>query len=306
MAALSGLRSGSAAKQHESENPLPLSIDYRSTDEDGVIWYEVSSPHNGRGTHVLRVLTPAKPATGVPHNFLYALPVEPELGTMYGDGLKTLRDLGAQDRYNLTIVMPSFAVDPWYADNPHDPSLRYESFMTKDLVPWVRRNFELTGDEQNWLIGFSKSGFGATDLLLRNPYVFALAASFDFPARMASYKRFNSSSAGAYGTNANFRANYRLTRGFVETRKAPFLAKNRIWIGGGETYPRDVDDYDALLTSMGIPHTTAMSQPILHTWNDEWVEGALHALSLQGADLGGTQDVARTSSRAFASHPGID
>ena len=281
--------------------PLALEIHYRTTDADGVLWYEVRSPHNGPGAHFLRVLPPTNPAPGVAHNFLYTLPVQPEQRTTYGDGLETLLDLGAHDRYNVTIIVPSFAVDPWYADNANDPRRRYESFMTKDLAPWVTRNLARTGDEQNWLLGFSKSGYGAATLLLRNPDVFTSAASFDFPARMANYKDFEGSSKRVYGTNANFQANYRLTHSFVNTRKAPFLTKNRIWIGGGETFPEHVDDYDALLTEVGIAHTTAISEPIPHVWHGGWVPTALNALSLQGSALAGTREPARTSAQTSRS-----
>ena len=208
---------------------------YLSTDSNGVASYAVKSPDDGYGTHVLRVLAPTNPAPGVPHNFLYVLPVEPELGTTYGDGLETLRGLNAQNQYNLTIIEPSFAMDPWYADNPNDPNLHYESFVTNDLVPWVTQNLTPpaasqplappTGPGQNWLIGFSKSGIGGEDLLLKHPDVFALAASWDFPADMATYNQFGSSSANQYGTDANFQANYRLTSTFVDARKAPFLTR---------------------------------------------------------------------------------
>ncbi len=51
-----------------------------------------------------------------------------------------MRTLDAQDQYNLTIVEPAFWIDPWYADNLNDPSLHYETFVTKDLVPWVTQN----------------------------------------------------------------------------------------------------------------------------------------------------------------------
>ena len=112
-------------------------IHYRSTDANGVATYDVTSADNGYGTQELRVLAPTNPAPGVAHNFLYVLPVEAGLATTYGDGLETLRALDAQDQYNLTIIEPSFAIEPWYADNPTDPNLQYETFMTKDLLPWV-------------------------------------------------------------------------------------------------------------------------------------------------------------------------
>jgi len=271
---------------------------YLSTDSNGVASYAVKSPDDGYGTHVLRVLAPTNPAPGVPHNFLYVLPVEPELGTTYGDGLETLRGLNAQNQYNLTIIEPSFAVDPWYADNPNDPNLHYESFVTNDLVPWVTQNFTPpaasqplappTGPGQNWLIGFSKSGIGGEDLLLKHPDVFALAASWDFPADMAAYNQFGSSSASQYGTDANFQANYRLTSSFVDARKGPFLTKNRIWIGGYQAFQTDVSDYNSLLTSEGILHTTETPTSMAHRWDSGWVQIALSALSQQGAALAAT------------------
>ena len=266
----------------------PLDIQYASTDADGVVSYKVFSPDDGYGTQTLRVLAPTHPTHGVPHNFLFVLPVEPGLGTQYGDGLETMRSLEAQDQYNLTIVEPTFSMDPWYADNPNDPNLHYETFMT-ELVPWVAQNLSATGEEQNWLIGFSKSGFGAQDLILKHPDLFTLAASWDFPADMSSYSQFGSSSADDYGTDTNFQANYRLAPIFINSHNTPFLGKNRIWIGGyDDIFSRDVADYDALLTSAGIPHTTEPAQVMAHRWDSGWVPSALSALSQDSQALGTT------------------
>ena len=111
-------------------------VEYQST-ASGVQTYDFLSPEDGYGIQTLRVLQPTHPAAGVAHNFLFVLPVEAGLGNTYGDGLETLQALDAEDQYNLTIVEPTFADQPWYADNPNDPNLRYESFMVNELVPWV-------------------------------------------------------------------------------------------------------------------------------------------------------------------------
>jgi S-formylglutathione hydrolase FrmB len=215
----------------------------------------------------------------VPHNFLFVLPVEAGTATVYGDGLETLRALDAQDQYNLTIIEPSFGTEPWYADNPNDLNLQYETFMTEDLVPWVRQHLVVTGVEQNWLIGFSKSGIGGQDLILKHPDIFTLAASWDFPADMSTYDQFASSSAGQYGTDSNFQTNYRLTSAFLDAHKAAFFLGNpRIWIGGYSIFGTDMTDYDALLTSKGIAHTTETPQQMAHTWDGGWVPIALAAL----------------------------
>ena len=259
-------------------------IVYRSTDANGVATYDVTSADNG-GTQVLRVLAPTNPAAGVPHNFLYVLPVEAGLATVYGDGLETLRALDAQNQYNLTIIEPSFGIEPWYADNPNDPTLQYETFLTKDLLPWVTQSLAVTGHEQNWLIGFSKSGMGGEDLILKHPDLFTLAASWDFPADMSAYNQFGSSSANSYGTDANFQANYRLTPAFVDAHKTPFLSKNRIWIGGYQAFQTDMSDYNTLLTSEGIAHTTETPQLMAHRWDSGWLPIALAALRQDSTNL---------------------
>ena len=265
-----------------------FSPQYVSTDANNIQSYSFTSADDGDGSQILRVLVPTHPAAGVAHNFLYVLPVEAGLGSVFGDGLKTLAALDAEDQYNLTIIEPTFAIDPWYANNPNDANLQYETFMTQDLVPWVKAHLAITGSEQSWLIGFSKSGIGGQDLILKHPDLFQLAASWDFPADMSSYNELGTDPAANYGTDANFQADYRLTAAFVNAHKAPFLTSNRIWIGGYFYYQTDVADYDALLTSEGIVHTNGPSQSMAHNWGSGWVPEALAALYRDSTGLSST------------------
>ena len=132
----------------------------------------------------------------------------------------------------MTIVEPTFAYQPWYANNPDDPNLRYESFMATELVPWVDQNLATTGAEQNWLIGFSKSGYGGQDLLLKYPGLFTVAASWDFPADMSSYDQFGSSPGGTTTVLKRIlRPTISSLQAFVAAHEAPFLTQKRIWIG---------------------------------------------------------------------------
>ena len=252
-------------------------VSYQGTDAQGIKSYDVISESNGDGSQILRVLPPAHPSPGVAHNFLIVLRVNPGRGTSYGDGLQSMRALDAQDRYNLTIIEPTFAHDPWYADNPDYMYSQYETFMTQDLVPWIKHNLATTGREQIWLIGFSKSGLGAQDLILKHPDLFTLAASWDFPADMSSYNQIGGAQSN-YGTDANFQANYRLTASFLDAHKAPFVSDNRIWIGGYAVFRKDISNYSALLTSVGIAHTTGTPRPMAHRWNSGWIPIALAAL----------------------------
>jgi hypothetical protein len=157
--------------------------------------------------------------------------------------------------------------------------------MAMDLQPWVKANLSTTGSEQNWLIGFSKSGIGAQTLILRHPDKFTLAASWDFPADMNAYDEYGTNSSDSYGTDANFQANYRLTPAFLAAHAAPFKANNRIWIGGYHYFQQDVADYNALLTAEGIQHTTETPTAMAHEWDSGWVSIALAALEADSLNM---------------------
>jgi hypothetical protein len=103
---------------------------------------------------------------------------------------------------------------------------------------------------------------------------------------MSSYSQFGSDSEENYGTDTNFQANYRLTTAFVDAHKGPFLTSNRIWIGGYGDYQTDDSDYDALLTSEGIVHTTETPTQMAHEWNSGWVPIAMAALYQDSLNLG--------------------
>jgi len=102
---------------------------------------------------------------------------------------------------------------------------------------------------------------------------------------MSAYDEFGADSAAAYGTDANFQASYRLTASFVDAHKGPFLDSNRIWIGGYSLYGTDVSDYDNLLTSEGIAHTTGTPVLAAHRWDSGWVPEALTALHQDSINL---------------------
>ena len=105
-------------------------------------------------------------------------------------------------------------MDPWYADSQNDPTINYETFVADILPQWVDSNFSTSRTEQNLMIGFSKSGYGALDLELKHPSVFSAVAAFDFPGDMTSYDQ---DGGGAnYGTQANFQQNYELSDSFVK------------------------------------------------------------------------------------------
>ena len=246
---------------------------FEGLDSSGAQLYDVTWDTAGLQPFAVRVLTPDDPSTTFQHSFLYALPVEAGLAqSTWGSGLDELHKLDVQDQYNATIIEPIFPMDPWYANSDTDATLNYETFMSTFLPAWVDSHFSTTGTEDDLLLGFSKSGYGALDLLLKHPSVFDAAAAWDFPADIAVEGN------GNYGTDANFQNNYRLTGSFIDTWKAPFTTQDRIWISGYSAFQSDVSDFDSLLTSHGVLHTLSPQTFDTHSWSGGWLPDAVAGL----------------------------
>jgi hypothetical protein len=275
---------GSSSRSGPPRAPIWRSEDggfevaYQGVDGKGVQLYVVTWDTPGLQPFAVRVLAPDRPSTNYQHSFVFDLPVEPNTQSTYGNGLNELQRLGVQNKYNATIVEPIFPIDSWYADHPFDATINFETFMSKYLPAWVDSNFATSGAEKNLLIGFSKSGYGALGLLFKHPSLFDAAAAFDFPADMAAYEDFGSSSGRNYGTDANFQNNYRLTDTFIDTWKAPFTTAERIWISEGRAYQPQVANFSALLTSQGVFHTLSIQTNDAHTWSGGWLSDAVSGL----------------------------
>lgn len=255
------------------------------TDANGVQWYQATSPHNGPDPTTLRVLVPTNPTPGVPHRFIYVLPVDTgvQLQSEFGDGMEELRTLDIANAYNATIIAPSFTVTPWYGNHSSDTNRQYETFLVQDLVPWVRTNLAESGHEEHWLLGFSKSGFGAVNLLFRNPSVFNFAAAWDFPAGQPDASIWGM--LDNYGTEDNFQNNYRLTDDWILGHKQPFVPANRLWLSqdfvtyqGTPTFHDEVMDFAARLQAQQVQFLMGGGADRIHAWFSGWVPEAVAGL----------------------------
>lgn len=267
-----------------------------SSSSGGIDTYNVTSQANGSGTHSLRVAVPTDPDPSYPHSFLYMLPVEADGGTTFGDPIAMAVSLGLHNTYNTTIVCPGYAIDPWYADNPNDTTIQQETH-TIWIADWVANNLSVTGSENHYLMGFSKSGIGGAGLLFRHPQIFAKAALWDTPADDTTYNRFTGNSDPVYGTQLNFANNYQLSSTNLTAWKPPFTSTNRLWIGTGNSYGGEVTDWDGLMTSLGILHTyTTAFASDTHAWHNDWILAGLASIFPQHPSVHSTLKKATVSS----------
>jgi pimeloyl-ACP methyl ester carboxylesterase len=236
---------------------------------DGVVVCRVTSPYQP-GTMLVRIVAPDKLEPRERQRALVVLPVEPGLGTRWGDALAAVRE--AAGRCGFAVVAPTFAQWPWGADHPTDPAVRQESYVLKAVVPLAER---LVPHEprRRALLGFSKGGWAAWSLLLRHPDQFAAAAAWDAPLMMPAAKF---GMAVVLPTQAAFEP-WRIPTLLAEHADAVRGAKRLALLGYGN-FRADHREAHALLERLGVPHDYADGPPRKHRWDSGWVEEAVQAL----------------------------
>lgn len=82
------------------------------------------------------------------------------------------------DQYNFIIVCPNGGYNSWYFDSPIDEKWKYETFISKELIPNIDKNFKTIPNRENRAItGLSMGGHGAFYLSFRNQELWGAAGS---------------------------------------------------------------------------------------------------------------------------------
>lgn len=235
----------------------------------------LSSPYQS-GTTEIRVLLPDRLEPSRRYRTLYVLPVEPGRESRYGDGLAEVLRANLHNRFGLVCVAPTFAQLPWYADHPSDPSVRQESHLLRVVLPTVERDCPvLAKREGRLLLGFSKSGWGAYSLLLRNPTVFAAAAAWDAPLEESSPKRFGM--GPIFGTQENFE-HYRISS-LLAARADSLRGPPRLALTGYGNFHTATVAAHRRLVDLGIPHLYRDGPQREHVWGSGWLPEAVELLA---------------------------
>lgn len=117
-------------------------------------------------------------------------------GGWINSGIDVLADL-----HHIIIVCPDGGKSSWYFDSPVDKSFRYETYIVKELIPWIDKNYRtITNPSGRGITGLSMGGHGALYLAIRHQDVFGTAGSmsggvdirpfpnnWDLPKRLGTY-----------------------------------------------------------------------------------------------------------------------
>ncbi len=80
--------------------------------------------------------------------------------------------------HNYIIVTPE-GDNGWYSDSVSTPNDKYESYIVKELIPEIDKNFRTAADRDHRVIaGLSMGGYGSLKFGLKYPEMFGLIGSF--------------------------------------------------------------------------------------------------------------------------------
>ena len=243
--------------------------------EAGILVHTVRSEYQSGATKI-KVLLPSVRDAAVPHPVLYVLPVEPLDGVHWGDGLREVRNNDLHNKFGVICVQPTFSELPWYADHPTIATRRQESYFLKVVVPFIDRTYPtLARAEGRWLLGFSKSGYGAFSLLLRHPTLFGRAVAWDAPLMMERPDRYGM--ADIFGTQENFEQ-YRIST-LLKQRAGGLPASVRLVHFGYGGFREHHQSAHKLMEKLGIAHQYRDGPKRAHSWHSGWLPEALEMLA---------------------------
>jgi hypothetical protein len=242
--------------------------------DNGFVVHAVRSEFQAGGTQIF-VRVPDKIASGVRVAVVYLLPVEAHDEKRWGDARAEARKLDLANRHGVIVVYPTFSHLPWYADHPSDPHIRQESYFLNVVVPFVERAYAARGTAR-LLLGFSKSGWGAWSLLLRQPDLFVRAAAWDAPMML---ERGRYGMEVISGTQENFER-YRVSA-LLRERGKLLGPQPRLLLMGYDFYRGPTVEAHKLMQTLKIPHGYRDGPWRRHHWNSGWVAEAAHWLARQ-------------------------
>ncbi|MFD2202735.1 alpha/beta hydrolase [Shivajiella indica] len=95
--------------------------------------------------------------------------------------LKTTEDnllINLSNQYGIIIVTPSVGPLSYYWDSPNQDSVRYETYMIQELIPFIDQKYKtLKMREGRAIAGLSMGGHGALMLSAKHPELFTAAGS---------------------------------------------------------------------------------------------------------------------------------
>lgn len=250
--------------------------------ESGFLEFTLTTEYQAEPA-LVRVLLPDHPDPVKRHPVLYILPVESGVKSEFGNGLIEAKKADIANRYRVICVYPSFnKAAPWYGNHPTNLNQRQEDYVVRALVPFIDGKFPTQPrKEGRWLIGFSKSAWGAFTLLFRHPDIFGYAAGWDGPLMLNGDN--NGNDWGPMGLSANFGTKEAMQKSLptkLAQENAGWLKDHpRLVLAPGRFWTSQTTQMHAHLEALGIPHVYRSDLTFPHRWDSGWFSPLVEELA---------------------------
>ena len=100
-------------------------------------------------------------------------------GGNYATWIKNFADIMKQvDQYNFIAIGVDGNYSSWYFDSPIDPTFKYESYIIRELIPFIDQTYKtIANPDGRAITGLSMGGHGALYLSFKHQEVFGAAGS---------------------------------------------------------------------------------------------------------------------------------
>lgn len=168
---------------------------------------EIYSPSMRKNIRCLVVTPESYTVTGMPYPVLYLLH---GWSGNYAGWLTEAPQLRQHaETYQMLIVCPDGGYDSWYIDSPVDSTVRYETHLTREVVPYIDYYYHTRGDITGRAIsGLSMGGHGAMSLAIRHPDIFGAAGSMAGGLDLRMFKKNNWDLEGVLGDPSEYWQNW--------------------------------------------------------------------------------------------------
>jgi len=253
----------------------PLRLNY--------LQYIVSSDRQMLET-TIRVLEPDNLDRIETPRVLFLLPSCPELSHRSGDGLDQVLVNDLHNRHGLIAVAPTYSDWPWMTDLPDQQMFRQLLYFLEDVVGFIDR---LYPSRTRLLVGYSKGGSAAIQLLLRYPELFAAAAAFDSPIMKTQPDQWE---MPYFWPNPEHFQDFAIPH-LLRTRGKQLGSAPRIGLFGYGNFGKNAPDWTfdhlsaghELMNELGIPHLYDNRTQRKHRWDSGWLPDATAALDTMTA-----------------------
>ena len=203
-------------------------------------------------------------------NLVFVLPVEEyKKDYRYGVGIDECQKLIDNNfvSKNVVFIQPDYVRIPWYGNHISNKEIRQLDY-TLEVIKYIKTKYSYLDKKiKVFLLGFSKSGWGAMNILISHAYLIDGILIWDAPLSTRGIEKWGMQQI--FGNEDNFNKNYFLLR---ENGIKHEALKNKIIIIGGYDYFEDSSiEFLDLLDENEIEyfHDNTLSYP--HKWDKNWI-----------------------------------